>query len=112
VAAVLAELDGITLAILGLHNCAGSTVLHIHASGPMCDVSYAPDELYYWPVIWIRDSGGRWHTTRTRGRSGMNGEVALRLEVIPPLTRATAWIEVYAAGRSAQARATLPLRWE
>ena len=112
VAAVLAELDGITLAILGLHTCAGSTVLHIHASGPMCDVSYAPDELYYWPVIWIRDSGGRWHTTRTRGRSGMNGEVALRLEVIPPLSRATAWIEVHAAGRSAQARATLPLRWE
>jgi hypothetical protein len=112
VAAVLAELDGITLAILGLHNCAGSTVLHIHASGPMCDVSYAPDELYFWPVIWIRDSGGRWHTTYTRGRSGMNGEVALRLEVIPPLSRATAWIEVYATGRSAQARATLPLRWE
>ena len=112
VAAVLAELDGITLAILGLHNCAGSTVMHIHASGPMADVSYAPDELYYWPVTWIRDSGGRWHTTRTRGRSGMNGEVALRLEVIPPLSRATAWIEVHAAGRSIRARATLPLRWE
>ena len=111
-AAVLAELDGITLAILGLHNCAGRTVLHLHASGPMCDVSYAPDELYYWPVIWIRDSGGRWHTTRTRGRSGMNGEVALRLEVVPPLSRGTAWIEVHASGRSAQARATLPLRWE
>ena len=78
----------------------------------MCDVSYAPDELFYWPVIWIRDSGGRWHTTRTRGRSGMNGEVALRLEVIPPLSRATAWIEVLAAGHSAQARATLPLRWQ
>ena len=112
VAAVLAELDGVTLAILGLHNCAGSTVLHMHASGPMADVSYAPEELYYWPVIWIRDSGGRWHTTRTRGRSGMNGEVALRLEVIPPLSRATAWIEVHAAGRSIRARATLPLRWE
>ncbi len=112
VAAVLAELDGVTLAILGLHNCAGSTVLHIHASGPMADVSYAPEELYYWPVIWIRDSGGRWHTTRTRSRSGMNGEVALRLEVIPPLSRATAWIEVHAAGRSIRARATLPLRWE
>jgi hypothetical protein len=112
VAAVLAELDGITLAILGLHNCAGNTVLHIHASGPMSDVSYAPDELYYWPVIWIRDSGGRWHTTRACGRSGMNGEVALRLEVIPPLSRATASIEVHAAGRSIQARATLPLHWE
>jgi hypothetical protein len=32
--------------------------------------------------------------------------------LIPPLSRATAWIEVHAAGRSAQARATLPLRWE
>ncbi len=111
-AAALPELDGITLSILGLHNCAGSTVLHMHASGPMCHVSYQPDELYYWPVLWIRDSGGRWHATRRRGQSGMNGEVALRLEVVPPLSRAAAWIEVLAAGQSAQARVTLPLRWE
>jgi hypothetical protein len=111
-AAALPELDGITLSILGLHNCQGSTVLHMHASGPMCHVSYQPDELYYWPVLWIRDSGGRWHATRPRGQSGMNGEVALRLEVVPPLSRAAAWIEVLAAGQSAQALATLPLRWE
>jgi hypothetical protein len=31
--AVLPELDGIKLAILGLHNCQDSTVLHMHASG-------------------------------------------------------------------------------
>ena len=120
-AAVLPDLDGITLAILGLHNCQGSTVVHAHASGPMCryvsyrpddPVSDHPDELYYWPVIWIRDSGGRWHTTRIRGQSGMNDQVALRLEVIPPLNRATAWIVLLAAGDSAQARATLPLRWQ
>jgi len=111
-AAALPELDGITLSILGLHNCQGSTVLHMHASGPMCHVSYQPDELYYWPVLWIRDSGGRWHATRRRGQSGMNGEVALRLEVVPPLSRAATWIEVLAAGQSAQARATLPLRWK
>jgi hypothetical protein len=120
-AAVLPDLDGITLAILGLHNCQGSTVVHAHVGGPMCryvsyhlddPVSDHPDELYYWPVIWIRDSGGRWHTTRNRGQSGMNGEDALRLEVIPPLNRATAWIEMLAAGQSAQARATLPLRWQ
>ena len=119
-AAVLADLDGITLAILGLHNCQGRTVMHMHASGPMCQLSGHPDdpwsdhpdELYRWPVMWIRDSGGRWHTTRIRGRSGMNDQVGLRLEVIPPLSRATAWIEVLAAGHSAQARATLPLRWQ
>jgi hypothetical protein len=41
----------------------------------------------------------------------MNGENALRLEVIPPSMRGTARIEVLAAGHSAQARATLPLGW-
>jgi hypothetical protein len=111
-AVALPELDGIKLAILGLHNCEGRTVVHMHASGPRCHVSYDPAELYLWPTIWIRDNGGRWHTTRTRGRSGINGEMALRLEVVPPLSRATTWIEVRAAGQSAEARATLPLRWE
>ena len=119
-AAVFADLDGITLAILGLHNCQGRTVMHMHASGPMCQLSGHPDdpwsdhpdELYRWPVIWIRDSGGRWHTTRIRGRSGMNDQVGLRLEVIPPLSRATAWIKVLAAGHSAQAGVTLPLHWQ
>ena len=112
-AVALPELDGITLAILGLHNCQGGTVVHAHASGPMCHhVTYRPAELYYWPVIWIRDSGGRWHTTRTRGQSEISGEVALRLAVVPPLSRDIAWIEVRAAGQSTQARAVLPLRWE
>ena len=84
----------------------------MHASGPMLQASYRPDELYYWPVTWIRDSGGRWHATRTRGRSGTNGETALRVEVVPPLSRATTWIEVVTTGRSAQVCARLPLRWE
>jgi hypothetical protein len=80
-----------------------------HPDDPVSD---QPDELYYGPVIWIRDSGGRWHTMRIRGHSGINDQVAVRLEVIPPLSRATAWIEVLAAGHSAQARAVLPLRWQ
>jgi hypothetical protein len=33
-AVALPELDGIRLAILGLHTCRGDTVLHMHASGP------------------------------------------------------------------------------
>ena len=80
-----------------------------HPDDPVSD---HPDELYYWPVIRTRDSCGRWHTTRIRGQSGMNGEDMLRLEVIPSLSRGTAWIEALAAGHSAQARATLPPRWQ
>ena len=111
-AVALPDLGGITLAILGLHNCLGRTVVDMHASGPMSEVSYSPAELYYWPVTWIRDSGGRWHGTRTLGRGGSAGGTALRVEVVPPLSRATTGIEVIATGRSARARASLPLRWE
>ena len=111
-AAALPDLDGITLAILGLHNCLGRTVVHMHASGPMNEVSYSPAELYFWPVTWIRDSGGRWHATRTLGRGGSAGGTALRVEVVPPLSRATTGIEIITTGRSAQARARLPLHWE
>jgi hypothetical protein len=109
---MLPELDGIRLAILGLHNCQDSTVVHMHASGPRSEVIYGPGELYSWATLWVRDSDGRWHATRTLGRSGMNGEVALRVEVVPPLSRATAWIELLAAGQSAEVRATLQLHWE
>ena len=111
-AVVLPELDGIQLMILGLHNCQDSTIMHMHASGPACHTIYGPGGLYSWPPIWIRDSSGRWHATRTSGQSGMDGEIALRLEIVPPLSRATTWIEVRATGQSAQARARLPLRWQ
>jgi hypothetical protein len=110
--AALPDLDGITLAILGLHTCLGRTVVHMRASGPLNQVSYSPAELYYWPVTWIRDSGGRWHATRTLGRGGSADGTALRVEVVPPLSRATTGIEVITTGRSAQARAKLPLHWE
>jgi hypothetical protein len=112
-AVALPDLDGITLAILGLHNCLGRTVMHMHASGPMNQVSYPVGSLYYWPVTWIRDSGGDWHATRALGSSSPNADgSALRMQVVPPLSRATTGIEVIATARSAQARATLPLRWD
>jgi hypothetical protein len=109
---VLPELDEIRLSILGLHNCQDSTILHVHANGPACHTACGPDELSSRPPVWICDSGGRWHATRTSGQSGMNGEIALRLEIVPPLSRATTWIEVRAMGQSAKARARLPLRWQ
>ena len=62
--------------------------------------------------IWVRDSGGRWHATRACGWAGASGEVTMRLQVLPPLSRDTAWIDVLAAGHSAEVRVTLPLRWQ
>ena len=111
-AAVLPELGGIQLTILGLHNCADSSILHMHASGPACHTAYGPDELYSWPPIWICDNGRRWHATRISGRSGMNNEIALRLEIVPPLSRATTSIQVHATGQSTQAHTKIPLRWQ
>jgi hypothetical protein len=32
--------------------------------------------------------------------------------VVPPLSRATTWIEVVTTGRSTQVTTRLPLRWE
>jgi hypothetical protein len=42
----------------------------------------------------------------------MNGEIALRQEIVPPLSRATTSIKVRATGQSAEARARLPLHWQ
>jgi hypothetical protein len=64
--------------------------------------------------IWIRDSGGRWHATCARGWSGVvdHGEVTMRLQVLPPPSRAAAWIDVFVSGQSAEVQVTLPLRWQ
>ena len=65
------------------------------------------------PALWVRDSSGRWHATRTNGTmpSGNSGEVILWLEIVPPLDRGTAWIDLVATGRSAEVRVRLPLCW-
>ena len=110
-AAARPGLDEITLAIVGLHTCRGRTVRHLHAGGPLNQISYSPAELSYWPVTRIRGNGGRWHATRTLGRSGTARGTARRVQVVPPLSRAATGIEVITTGRSAEARATLPPRW-
>jgi hypothetical protein len=109
VAVALPELDGIRLSILGLHNGEDGTVIHLHAAGlPITGIR--DDDVL--PLLWIRDEDGRWHTTRrniSRDYAN-NGELSSRLEVVPPLNR-TSWIEVLAAGSSAEVRAGLALRW-
>jgi hypothetical protein len=109
-AAALPELDGTMLAILGLTSSADGTILHVHASGPARQFYYGPPERNLAPTIWIRDSRGRWHATRVREYH--EGDITMHLQVVPPLSHGTAWIEVLAAGQSAEVRATLPLRWQ
>ena len=117
-AVALPDLDGIRLAILGLHNADGSTVLYGHASGMTPPGPGGPPdaetETDLSLRIWVRDSRRQWHATRATARRWSaedDREMTLRLQVVPPLSRATTWIEILAAGQSAQARATLPLHW-
>jgi hypothetical protein len=81
----------------------------VHGRGPDVDRWYEQDR---WPVIWIRDSAGWWHATRAGGSEDEDREVTMDMPVVPPLGRDTEWIEVIAAGRSAELRATLPVRWQ
>ena len=109
VAGALPEVEGIGLTVLGLHDTGDRTVVFMHVSGTTGDASF---ELNTWPVIWIRDSGGWWHATRAGGSADEDREITMDMPVIPPLSRDTDWIEVIASGRSARARAILPVRWQ
>jgi hypothetical protein len=118
--AELPELDGATIAIAGLHHGESGTIMHLLATGVALegDWPYARG-VRPLPVLWIRASDGCWHATGLDGVSpwGDHGAnpwtdtsmVTVWLRVIPPLDQHTAWIEISAAGRSAQVRATLPL---
>jgi hypothetical protein len=113
VAAALPEFDGISLVLLGLHNCAGATWLNALARGRLPRHQPGPlrVEVAFPLSIWIRDDAGRWHVARPAGWHDDGGEAALTLRLIPPLTRSPDLIEVRAAGLSAQARAAVPVRW-
>jgi hypothetical protein len=108
-AAVLPEVDGIRLTVLGLHDYGDRTVVFIHASGMSGGGSYDQDR---WPVIWIRDSDGGWHATRAHGSADIDREVTMDVLMVPPLSRDADRIEVVITGRSAEVRAGLPVRWQ
>ena len=112
-AATLPELDGIRLALLGLQHAEGSSSLYVLARGRMRDHPPGPlDVDLSFPLsIWLRDAGGRWHVARPDRRHRTDRECMLRLQLAPPLTRPTAWIEVLAGSQSAEVRARLPLCW-
>jgi hypothetical protein len=113
VTAALPELDGIRLALVGLHNTQGTTVLHVLARGVQRAARLGPHGINLdFPLsFWLRDSGGRWHAARPAGWHPADPEHSIALLLVPPLPRSTAWVEVLAGGRSGQVRARLPLRW-
>ena len=111
-AVALPEFDGIRLALLGLHNTDGQTLLHALVSGLPEDDGTGPPIIENLPVsVWVRDSGGRWHVAGVDMAQFCDGEHWLRLKLRPGLARSTAWIEVLVAGRSAEVCAVLPLDW-
>ena len=112
-AATLPELDGIRLTLLGLQLAEGYSFLHVLARGQMREHPRGPlDVDLAFPLsVWLRDSGGRWHAARPDRRHLTGRECTFRLQLVPPLTRPTAWIEVLAGGQSAEVRTRLPLRW-
>jgi hypothetical protein len=113
VAAALPELEGIRLVLLGLHNYDGDTWMDTLALGQVPGVQQGALGLdMAFPLsMWVRDGAGRWHAARPAGWYQEGGEATLTLRLTPPLTRSCAWIEVLAAGQSAEVRATVPLCW-
>jgi hypothetical protein len=125
--AVLPELDGITLVLLGVHNRDGKSWLHAQASGRLPAEQYGPLGLdaSFPHSVWVRDSGGQWHTAPpaylfpgsgshrviTGRQPGGADERTFLLRLVPPLARSTRWLEVLVSGPSAEVRARLPLHW-
>ena len=112
-AADLPELDGIRLALLGLQHTGGSSSLRVLARGRMPVTPARPlgVNLTFPLSVWLKDSGGRWHATNPAGLHGTDREYTVRLQLVPPLTRSTEWVEVLAGGQSAEVRTALPLCW-
>jgi hypothetical protein len=112
-AASLPELDGIRLTLLGLQHTQGSSTLHVLAQGPTPEPRPGPLDIdLSFPLsLWLRDSGGRWHAARQDRCHRAGLETAIRLRLVPPLTRPAGWVELLAGGRSAEVRARLPLHW-
>ncbi len=112
-AVTLPELDGIRLTLLGLQHTEGGSALHVLAQGPAPEPRPGPlgIDLNVPLSLWLRDSAGRWHAARPDRCHRADGESAIRLRLVPPLTRPADRVEVLAGGRSAEVRTTLPLHW-
>jgi hypothetical protein len=113
-ATALPELSGVRLILLSLHPGDHGTWMNTVAIGEMADGRHSMLGLNMsFPLsVWILDSTGGWHVARPDHMHPYEGDYALTLRLVPPLTRSATWIEVLAAGRSAEVRARLPVHWQ
>lgn len=110
-AAVLPETDGARFATAGLCSTSESAILHVLAWGwrPQPDRFNLGQETFSW---WARDDTGRWHVGRETSASVGSGQADLDITFVPPLHPATAALEIFLTGPSAQATATVPIEWQ
>ena len=111
----LPELDGARVTVLGLHNGERGQFLHLLACGVTPEYTWPYGTIANrMPVLWLRDRHGRWHTARPARSAPWRDtdDFLLWLRVVPPLDHGTPWIDVLAAGQSAEVRARLPLSWK
>jgi hypothetical protein len=110
----LPELDGARVTVLGLHNGEHGQFLHLLASGITPEYTWPYGTIANrMPVVWLRDRNDRWHIARPARSAPWRDtdDFLLWLRVVPPLDHGTPWIDVVAAGPSAEVRARLPLSW-
>ena len=88
-AASLPELDGIRVTLLGLQHTQGGSALHVLVQGRIPEPRPGPLDIdLNFPLsLWLRDSGGRWHAARPDRCHQAGQESAIRLRLVPPLTR-------------------------
>jgi hypothetical protein len=108
-AVALPAVDGAHMALAGLVSMGDETTLHAVAAG------MAPGSVAFSgsiPSCWLLDSLGQWHVAHMDGwKYGDGHAVRFIAEVTPPVPRSATWVEVLLTGRTAQVRATVPLRW-
>jgi hypothetical protein len=106
------ELGGIRLTILGLQQGAVDTTLHTLVTGAVPDDDWDfGTGIRPLRAIWVRDSSGDWHATRTIGvLPWSEADVVMHsLAIVPALPAGTAWIDVLSLAPQAQAQVRLPL---
>ena len=114
----LPELDGIRLTLLGLlHAAQSSSPCTCWPVGRRRITAHRAASTSTWPSRCRSGSGtaaAAWHAARSdrSDRAGSWEATTIRPQLVPPLTRPTAWAEIISRRASAEVLTTLPLRRE
>jgi hypothetical protein len=105
-------LGGVQRTILGLDHAVAGTILHTMVRGATVDDDWAFSRgVRPLHSLWVRDSSGGWHATRTSGILPWAdaGLVMLSQAIVPALPAGTAWIDVVTTVPGSRAEVRLPL---